>query len=589
MAEHVNNIYDLITNGEKDFTKPIEIEDGWSWNMKEHLRRSFLYLNSQFEDNNEDRTLRPNKNIVLPILNVQHRTEGFDVKDIVLYVDNPDEYYKSLLIKKFHHKWALQQGIDTFIDEMVESYCDYGGVLVKKTTKAKPEVINLRNLAFCDQSDILSHPFGIKHEYSASQLRKANSKWDKDEIERLIALAKEAGDTKIDVYEVHGLMPKEWLNDNEPNEIDEDEVDVPQIQVVAFYMDSEKHRQGITLFDNKEPVLPFKFLSRDNVEGRALGRGGVEELFESQVWTNWDEIKITEMLDAASKTIHFSDDPTIKTRNNLNNVDNGEIIDVQEGKTIQQIDTYPRNLQVFNDSVERWQSQAQIIGSASEGQLGESPSAGTPFKLFEAQQIEAQGMHKYRQGKLAVFMDEIYRDWILPYLGKEIVKEQSFMEELSSDEMEMVVDKVMLKKTNEFKKRMILGMQEIDEELIADFEAVVREDVIKQGNNRFFKILKDEMKDISLSVMTNIAGKQKNLALLTDKLVNVLRQYIATPQIRQDPEMTKLLNTILESSGLSPIMFGPAPAAALQQPQQPQQGGGTQPLQDLSQSQQQNA
>ncbi len=81
--------------------------------------------------------------------------------------------------------------------------------------------------------------------------------------------------------------------------------------------------------------------------------------------------------------------------------------------------------------------------------------------------------------------------------------------------------------------------------------------------------------------MTNIAGSQKNLALLTDKMVNVVRQYLASPQIRQDPEMAKLLNIILESSGLSPIMFGPAPMA--QQPmQQAQQPATSQPLQKFS-------
>ena len=117
-------------------------------------------------------------------------------------------------------------------------------------------------------------------------------------------------------------------------------------------------------------------------------------------------------------------------------------------------------------------------------------------------------------------------------------------------------------------------MQEINEDLVNDFKAKEQANITKGGNKKFLKILKDEMKDISLSVMTNIAGKQKNLALLTDKLVNVLRQYIATPQIRQDPEMTKILNTILESSGLSPIMFSPS-----QQPQQQQQGSAsTQPL-----------
>lgn len=582
MINKIQNVYDLITNGETAYTKPIDIEDGWKWSMKDHLRRSYLYLNSQFEENNENRKLRPNRNIILPILNVQYRTEDFDVKDIEIYVDNPDEYYKSFLIKKYHEKWALENGIDTFIDEMVVSYCTYGGVLVRKTDHAKPDVIDLRNIAFCNQTDILNYPFAIRHKFSASQLRTENKKWGKTDngatasVEELITLSKKEDDEEIEVFEVHGLMPTEWLEDNNPDNIDEDEKDVPQIQIVSFYKDDNDRKTGVTLFKHKEPVLPFNFLARDNVDGRALGRGGVEELFESQIWTNWDEIKTTEMLNSASKTLHFSDDPTFKSRNNLDDAENGEVFNLQDGKKIQQIDTFPRNLQLFNDSIQRWQQHAQIVGSASDPLLGESPSAGTPFKLYEAQQMESKGMHKYRQGKLAVFMDEIYRDWILPYLGLEIVKEQVFMQELSFEEMQMVSEKVMTIKTNEFKKQMILSMQEVSEELVDLYRQQVEKDFAKEGNKRFFKILKDEMKDTKLSVMTNIAGKQKNLALLTDKLVNVLRQYISTPQIRQDPEMTKILNTILESSGLSPIKFSPAPQEAQMQPQMAQQAQGGQ-------------
>ena len=158
------------------------------------------------------------------------------------------------------------------------------------------------------------------------------------------------------------------------------------------------------------------------------------------------------------------------------------------------------------------------------------------------------------------------------------------MEELSADEVQEVVDKVVIKKTNVFKKQMILGMQPIDDDLVALYEDKVRQDVAKQGSKRFFEILKDEMKNLPIAVMTNIAGKQKNLALLTDKLVNVLRQYLATPQLRQDPEMGKLLNTILESSGLDPITITAAPAPA----PPPAPGGGTGALGELSKEAQPN-
>jgi hypothetical protein len=580
----METIFDFIVKQKSKYTQPVELADGWSWSMKEHLKQSFLYINSQFNENNDNRFLRPFKNIILPILNIEFRTEGFDVKDIELYVDNPDEYFKSLLIKKYHDKWALENQIDTFIDEVVESYCTYGGVLVRKTKQAKPEVIDLKSLAFCNQHDILNNPFGILHQMSFAKLRSEAKKrgWGGEgadiDVETLIQLVKRQDKDFVEIFEVHGSMPIEWIDGDEI--VNESKEDINQIQIVAFYVNENHQEQGVCLFKKKMPELPFKLLKRDDIQNRALGRGGVEELFESQIWTNWDTVKSTEMLNSASKTLFFSDDPTLKNRNNLTNVENNQILNLQEGRTIQQLDTFPRNLAVFNDSIERFWQHAQILGSAPEALMGEEPNSGTPFKLYEAQQIEGKGMHKYRQGKLATFMDEIYRDWILPHLATEIVKEQVFMQELSADEMQAVTEQILTKKTNEFKKRMILGMQDINEDLVNAYKEQVKIDVSKEGNKKFFKILKDEMKDISISVMTNIAGKQKNLALLTDKLVNVLRQYIATPQIRQDPEMAKLLNTILESSGLSPIMFSPPPAQAMAQPQ-----AGTMPMQQANQQQ----
>ena len=105
---------------------------------------------------------------------------------------------------------------------------------------------------------------------------------------------------------------------------------------------------------------------------------------------------------------------------------------------------------------------------------------------------------------------------------------------------------------------------------------------LQGGNKKFIEILKTDFKDAPLAVKTNIAGRQKDLALMTDKLVNIVRQYLATPEIRQDPGMSKILNTVLESSGLSPIMFNPAPLPQAQ-PQQ-QGGGGTQPIEALAQT-----
>ena len=571
------NIYDFITNQEISYSKPIELEDGWSWNMPGHLRLSYLYKHSQFSEKNEDRNLRPFDNKIRPILNIQYRTEGFDVKNIELYVSNSDFYYKSFIVKKYHEKWAVDNFIDTFIDDLVESYVDYGGVLVRDTNEKHPIVIDLRTIAFCNQTNILDFPFGIKHLFSPSQLRKMKKWGDRNigatmSIEELITLTK--NEEKIEIYEIHGVLPSNWLKE------EEEEKDAQQIQIVAFYKNEKDDKIGVTLFKHKEPKLPFKYLSRDKVSNRALGFGGVEELFEDQIWTNNTAIQKTEMLALASKIFYKTTDPSFKTRNNLSDKETGEVFTLQEGRDVSQLDTSPKSIGIFNDDLDRRELHAQKIGAASEGLLGETPSSGTPFKLFEAQTIEAKSMHIFRQGQIAVFVGEIYRDWILPHIAEEIINEQDFLSELSADEMQWVADRVIDKKVFEFQKEKILNGQEIISEETGQVKEKIRTQFLKGGNKRFIKIVKNEMRETKLNIMINIKGKQKNLALMTDKLVNLVRQFIATPQLRQDPEMLKLLNQIMESSGMSPIMLSPSPILSQQT------GGRTESLKALSETKQ---
>jgi len=56
------------------------------------------------------------------------------------------------------------------IDDITESDIEYGGVLVQKG-KERPEVLPLNSVAFCDQTDALGGPIGIKYFFSPSKLR----------------------------------------------------------------------------------------------------------------------------------------------------------------------------------------------------------------------------------------------------------------------------------------------------------------------------------------------------------------------------------------------------------------------------------
>ena len=147
-------------------------------------------------------------------------------------------------------------------------------------------------------------------------------------------------------------------------------------------------------------------------------------------------------------------------------------------------------------------------------------------------------------------------------------------------ELEEISERVTESQTNKMVKEKILNGEVILPLDVEDFRDSFREKFLKQGNKRFLKILKGEMKDAPISVKVNIVGKQKDMPAITEKLVNIFRTIIAAPQILDDPRMAKLFNEILENSGLSPIELGFRRAPQLQQTPTPT--SATKPLKELT-------
>jgi hypothetical protein len=222
--QHYNSIFDFIRGQEAMYKLPIPINEKWDWGMREHILTTELYANSQLLNGKTEFT--PVKNITRPILNLQHRTEDIEVKDVQIYVDDAEKYHLSFLVKKYHDDvFVIENDIDTFFDELNTSRIDYGGGLSKKLNK--PEVVPLQSIVFCDQTDILSGPIGIKHYYSADQLADMEKVgWGKKEngatisIKELLTLSREEKEDNtngqkastpgryIEIYEVHGNLPK---------------------------------------------------------------------------------------------------------------------------------------------------------------------------------------------------------------------------------------------------------------------------------------------------------------------------------------------------------------------------------------------
>jgi hypothetical protein len=245
-----------------------------------------------------------------------------------------------------------------------------------------------------------------------------------------------------------------------------------------------------------------------------------------------------------------------------------------KGESVTQINAQPMNMTAFTNAVIAWENHARVTGSASDAQLGTNPVSGTPFALQSLIVQQGQGIHEWRQGKIATFVSEIYRDWILDYLVKEINTGKKFMDKLSLEELQEVTEAMVTKAANNrIKEGMFknngLGGELVTPEMVEERKNFIREGFKKGGNKKFFEIAKDELKDLPVDVEINVAGKQKNLAKNADSLTNIFRQIIAAPQVLQLPGMGKLFNEIIENSGFSPMDFTDITKMQPVQPAQP--------------------
>lgn len=577
------DVYQYISTEKSNWRiNTVPITNSKEWNMYEHIQRCKNVSNAWFHSGKND-GLRPYNDIVSPIINVAFRSEGFDVKDIVPYVNDAKEYYKSFLVKKYHPQWARKNQLDTFIDEVVETSIIYDLVLVKDVNETRPEVVDLTTLAFCDQTDVMAGPICIEHHFSPSELKSMGKNWDAAAIDVAIAESKEqkkvaiANDSVvktpmkyIEVYELRGSLPSHWLDPEDVGSYKN------QMHIVCYYSDTSGTKQGLTLYKGEDKPLDevFKALKIDQVrsKGRACGRSIVESLFEPQVWNNYGGIKIKELLDSAVNVLITDSEELGNSK--LSDLPQNTILKQEKGANTQRLDGSLQNLQAFQNYQVQQENNARVIGSASDAQLGTNPVSGTPFALQNLVVQQGQGIHEYRQGKIATFFADVLYPWsILPALVKEMNNGLKFSDELSFDELREIAQVIADNEVERKKKDALIYKGKVmtpDEEELT--RQVIKDGYVNAGPRKFMEILQGELDDIPTDVYVNIKGKQKDMVAMADKLTNIVQFVIANAQaLSQVPGVGKTVNELLENSGLSPIDFSlitqgiPAPTQTQEQ------------------------
>lgn len=331
-----------------------------------------------------------------------------------------------------------------------------------------------------------------------------------------------------------------------------------QLQIVAIYPNTKGGAQGGILYRKKEDEGNLKFFTSKKIYGRGLGRGVGESLLHPQIWSNFLTIHKMNLLEAASKTPLYTDDPAYVQRQKIQDMENLEITTIEDGKKIYQVPTAaPANVQLFERSIDEWYVQAQSLGAANDPMLGKEAVSGTTFRGQNQSIQQGSGLHLKRLGQRAKFIEEIYRDEIIPQMVKEMNAGKTFLATLSSEEMTWVADQfasnyASKEQTSNVLKGLPPGdFEQIKQQCILDFQ--------KKGNKHLFELLKGEFEGVELKMGIDIAGKQKDLHGLSDKVASILQTVIANPQnfvmALQIPGMADKFEDVLEFSNISQVDF----------------------------------
>jgi len=563
------SIYQYIKDGEKRFqTENIPIGDNWFWNFRNHVQMIFHLTHNVFFTG-ENNWLRVFKQVMLPLIRLSMWIEDLEKKDVVFFTEDEDSRIVSFILKKFHEEvYAVKHDLDKLFDDISESDITYGGILVQRTGDFA-EAVYLNSVAMCNQSDVLKGPIAFKFTFSPDGLREMSKKgWGNKKngatisIEDLIVLATQENSTDgsnnpklIEVYITRGNFPESYLKDD-----GNAEKYYNQLHVIAFYVDKESKKTGVTLYRNKEDESNLKFHTTDPIYNRGLGFGDGEAILPQQIWTNFLSIHKMNLLESGSKVPLYTDDPSYAEKNKIQDMENLELTKIGENKRIYQVPTAsPMNIQLFENSINELYQSAQLNCAANDPLLGKEPVSGTTFRGQERSVYQGKGWHDRRKLKRAKFIEELYRDWFIDDIVKEVSKIEKFSALLSNDEMMWVSEQVSINMANKKIKKLVLDGKKITKEEQKAMIEFFRNDFMKNGNKKLIYLVKDWLADKAVKVRVNVAGKSKDLAGLSDKFLSIFQNIFANPagfqQAMQIPSLANAFANILEFSGMSIVDF----------------------------------
>lgn len=538
VPKELNSVIDEAVN--HYFNDSIDIVEGLTFSQYDTIKKVEFYSNSKYLNGQVDNLGRtkPFYNINNFRVQIAVRATDLDVKNINIEADAPEDSLRALMLNQELYNWMKKHNFSKTLNELGQIRPRYGGVIAKKVEKdgeVKVEAVQWKNI-ITDQTDILGGIIVERHYMSPAEMQKMEGVWDN--VDQAIKLATKGSSDNTD-----STSPQSNVKQVEVWEVYMDDKNKKGKYVPMQYMLAVGKGKTKVMLHEEEKEKPYKYLPWENVSGRGLGRGQVEDGFEAQMWTNDAIIAQKNAMDLSGKVVITTTSKELEG-NALTDIDNGTIIPINDGGSFNSTQLLPSALPELSNMVDQWDKQYSEVSSSFNSISGEEMPSGTPFRSLALQSRQNAGYFDYKREEFGIFIKEIIEEWILPHLTKQLSKQHMLVTQLSGDKLELIDDLLIAAKLEQALKKYIKKNQvPPSREMVEKEKQRLLEYYMQTGNTRYLEIPDGYYKGIKSSISIITTGEQKDKEAVGDRLLGMLD--IAAKTGRQDLVdmlMKKLVN-----------------------------------------------
>jgi hypothetical protein len=558
-----------------------------SFNLHEHIEKIHAYTNATHTSGEVDSLGRekPFFDITTAAVNIWYRATDIDRKNIRIYASKVKRMLAAFAATQHLQLMMKKMDFGTFLNKWGRTLAIYGSAVVKCVEKDGDLDMSVVpwNRIICDAIDFENNPQIEILYLTKAQLRK-NKSYNQEVVEALLnadgvrkQLDGSHRDNKagyFEVMEIHGEFPNSLLDEN-----DESGEYSQQIQVVASLRTGKgkDDYEDFTLYSGKEEKSVYMLTHLLEEEGRVIGKGAVEYLFDSQWMANHSIKLIKDNLDLISKMILITADPALGGQNLLTSIETGDFLVSKERLDPMQFNA--QSIPLLQNFAAQWQNQAKEISATPDAISGNTMPSGTAYRQVAILNQESHSLYEQMVESKGLFIERMVREWIIPNLKKKLDSAEEIRSTLEAHDLakidSMFIDAEADKMRFKTQKETILGGNIAEEFDLEGAKQEVKKSLDTQGGERYLvpsdisdKTWKEFLKDFEWDAEVEVTGESQDKEALLTTLTTVLQNVTANPNILESPYTKFIFNKILEiSGGVSPVEL--SSIQSVQQPPQP--------------------